>query len=438
MADLSHFVDKHRDHLIHSVRKVEPVLDELLINGVIQQKHCDDIKALPTSEEQMRKLFDCLTDAGDRDKDILFNVIKKLEPDFIKLIMLRDAASVSVGHGEDFIRQNLRVNLKGFTLQWLGPLSGSSNQSTMAQGSQMSPEHDWIKLEPEVNYVDVPTYRLQSKAGNYECSVSGLRWVCKEKVSFKYQFGSWEEHMERIQTNHQYMVGGPLMDITVIAGKFKEVYLPHWICTDDNPTILDKFAVLHIDTCGDVVEQVSEVTPSHVKLSQPVFSPRGVLVKAGFPVKINCKVLIYKTSKAFLTLHVYLIPRDPALQETMKNKALSMGYKMIQKPYPEKSLKMRERFILTADKDGAEIYPETLKLVYQSSDPNFFEVFIENPDSNFQLTLRHETGPVWTSVIRKNDYQNTGDTLMMFDKELDKVRSKLVEKMSRKLINDCG
>lgn len=42
----------------------------------------------------------------------------------------------------------------------------------------------------------------------------------------------------------------------------------------------------------------------------------------------------------------------------MKNKALSMGYKMIQKPYPEKSLKMRERFILTADKDGAEIYPE--------------------------------------------------------------------------------
>ncbi|KAE8286041.1 Caspase recruitment domain-containing protein 18 Caspase-1 inhibitor Iceberg [Larimichthys crocea] len=149
---------------------------------------------------------------------------------------------------------------------------------------------------------------------------------------------------------------------------------------------------------------------------------------------MNCKVLIYKTSKAFLTLHVYLIPRDPALQETMKNKALSMGYKMIHKPYPEKSLKMRERFILTADKDGAEIYPETLKLVYESSDPNFFEVFIENPDSNFQLTLRHETGPVWTSVIRKNDYQNTGDTLMMFDKELDKVRSRLVEKMSRQVI----
>lgn len=38
--------------------------------------------------------------------------------------------------------------------------------------------------------------------------------------------------MERIETM-QYMAGGPLMDITVIAGKFEEVYLPHWICTGE-------------------------------------------------------------------------------------------------------------------------------------------------------------------------------------------------------------
>ncbi|KAK1889885.1 NACHT LRR and PYD domains-containing protein 1 like [Dissostichus eleginoides] len=51
---------------------------------------------------------------------------------------------------------------------------------------------DLIKLKPEVNRVDeVQTYSLQSDAGNYECSVSGLRWVCKEEVSFKYKFLSW-------------------------------------------------------------------------------------------------------------------------------------------------------------------------------------------------------------------------------------------------------
>ncbi|XP_037636216.1 NACHT, LRR and PYD domains-containing protein 1 homolog [Sebastes umbrosus] len=304
-------------------------------------------------------------------------------------------------------------------------------------GSKMSPEGDWIKLEPEVNCVDAedaPIYSLQSEAGNFECSVSGLRWVSKDKVSLKYQFGSWEEHMERLETLH-YIPGGPLLDVKVIAGKLDEAHLPHWICTEDVPRILRKMAVLHIDTCGDVVEQVSGVTPSHVKLSQPIFSPRGVLMRVGLRVKINCKVLIYKTNKAFLTLHVYLIPRDPALQQTIKKKESSSGSKMIQKPHPEKYLQMRDRFILTADLDSAEIYPEKLKLIYEGSDPNFFEVFIENPDSHFQLTIRHGSEPVWTCAIRKDDYQNTGDIQEKYEEALARVRSKLVEKMSRELIN---
>lgn len=80
-------MDKHRDYLICSVTKVELILKELLTKGVIQQESCDEIKALPTSVEQMRKLFDCLTDAGHGDKDILLNIIEKLEPDVIELIM---------------------------------------------------------------------------------------------------------------------------------------------------------------------------------------------------------------------------------------------------------------------------------------------------------------------------------------------------------------
>nr|XP_033495575.1 uncharacterized protein LOC117265273 isoform X13 [Epinephelus lanceolatus] len=238
---------------------------------------------------------------------------------------------------------------------------GSSGSSELEGcGSVTQDSSDWTKLDPEVNCTDAdeaPTYSLQSGAGNFECSVSGLRWVCKEKVSFKYQFCSLSGHLERIESM-KYMPAGPLMDITVTAGKLDEVHLPHWICIDDNPTILDKFAVLHIDDCGDVVEKVSEVTSSHVKLSEPVFSPRAVLMKVGVPVKIHCNVLIYKTNKAFLTLHVYLIPCDPGLQEEMDKRELSYGYKIIRKPHPERSLKMQDRFILTADLDGADIYPK--------------------------------------------------------------------------------
>ncbi|XP_039974219.1 uncharacterized protein LOC120784446 isoform X2 [Xiphias gladius] len=295
--------------------------------------------------------------------------------------------------------------------------SGSKGPSRRLElegcGSTMK-SSDWTKLDPEVISTDAdesPTYSLQSEAGNFECSVSNLHWLCEEKVSFKYKFISWEGHVERMESI-QYMPAGPLMDITVIAGKLDIVYLPHWICIDDNPTILDKFAVLHIDDCGDVVEKVSEVTPSHVKLPEPSFSPRAVLMKAGFPVKINCKVLIYKTNTAFLTLHVYLIPCDPGLQQTMDKRALSYGYKIIHKPHPEKSLKMQERFILKAELDGAEICPEMLKLRYESREPNFFEMFVENPCRNFKLTLiqRDQFQPVWTCVIRKEEYQSTGHT----------------------------
>ena len=90
-------------------------------------------------------------------------------------------------------------------------------------------------------------------------------------------------------------------------------------CADDNPEIRDKFAVLHIDDCGDVVEKVAEVTSYHVKLSEPVFSPRAVLMKVGFPVKISCDVLIYyQPNTPFLKLHVYLIPHDPALKQVIE------------------------------------------------------------------------------------------------------------------------
>ncbi|XP_039661982.1 uncharacterized protein LOC120562342 isoform X2 [Perca fluviatilis] len=281
--------------------------------------------------------------------------------------------------------------------------------------------HDWTKLEPEVNSPDAdeaPTYNLHSEAGNFECSVSGLRWVCKEKVSFKYQFCSWEGIMERMESL-QYMPAGPLMDITVIAGKLDEAYLPHWICIDDNPKILDKFAVLHIGDCGDVVEKVSEVTSSHVKLSEPFFSPRAALMKMGLPVKIGCQVLIYYISKSsFLRLHVYLIPHDHGLQQTVDKKKEKQGYKRIEKPRPDKYLKMQQGFKLAATINMAKILPEKITLRYDSQDPNFYEVNIENPDTNFQLTLspfnnkkgEPQCEPVWICEIQKVDYQNSADS----------------------------
>ncbi|KAK5921999.1 hypothetical protein CgunFtcFv8_019307 [Champsocephalus gunnari] len=301
----------------------------------------------------------------------------------------------------------------------LGSKGASRSLDLEGIGKITKDSSGWTKLEPEVNSTDedeASTYSLKSEAGNFECSVSGLRWVCQDKVSFKYQFCSSEEPMKRMEMM-RYMPAGPLIDITVISGKLSEVYLPHWICIDDIPNILQKFAVLHIDDCGDVVEKVSEVTSSHVKLCEPVFSPRAPLVKKDFPVKIHCNVLIYSKAYASCTvLHVYLTPFDPALKETIDKK--KKDFRFIEKPCPNEGLTMQQDFNLTAD-ITAEICPEKITLTNDSQEKQhsiFFDVGFENPDSNFHLTLSQlnngepQLPPVWSCVIRKVELRNSGDS----------------------------
>ncbi|XP_072249645.1 uncharacterized protein [Leuresthes tenuis] len=277
----------------------------------------------------------------------------------------------------------------------------------------------WTKLEPEVKSSDTdeaPTYSLQSDVGHFECSISGLRWACKEKVGFRYQFGSWDGHMERMESR-RYSPAGPLMDVTVTAGRFDEVHLPHWICIDGIQNLLENFAVLHIIDCGDFVEKVSEVTESHVKLTEPSFTLKAPLMKLGLPVKYKCNVLLYyQPNTPFLKLHVFVVPHDPALQQAVSKKKSSHGYEEIPKHRPDKFLKMKQGFSLTADADMASIQPEKITLRYDSQDPNFYEVFIQNPDTDFNLKLSYtypkkaeeKDEPVWTCTFRKNDYPKSG------------------------------
>ncbi|XP_039475978.1 NACHT, LRR and PYD domains-containing protein 1b allele 5-like isoform X1 [Oreochromis aureus] len=270
---------------------------------------------------------------------------------------------------------------------------------------------DWTKLEPEVNSTDAdeaPTYSLQSAAGHFECRVSGLRWVCKGKTSFQYQFRSWEGHMERMESR-QYMPAGPLMDVTVTAGKLNEVHLPHWICIDAIPDILDMFAVVHIDDCGDVVEKVSEVTPSHVKLTEPNFSIIAALIRFIFPPKISCYMLMYyQLNTSFLKLHVYLIRQDPALEQRFDDRESCEGFKRIRKHHPDKYLQTERLFSLRADNASAKIQPKALTLRYNNQ--NLYELYIKNPGSELILTLLHTEplvgepdDPLWICEIRKED-----------------------------------
>lgn len=116
----------------------------------------------------------------------------------------------------------------------------------------------------------------------------------------------------------------------------------------------------------------------------------------------------------------------------MDNNELSKGYEIIKKPYPNKYLKIHQDFILTTKMDTAEIHPEIMTFRYDSQDPNFYEVFIENPDRNFNLILSQRKkgkspDEVWKCKIRKDDYQHAARS-----EENQSVDENLSELMQKK------
>ncbi|GAA6222695.1 sterile alpha motif domain-containing protein 9-like [Lates japonicus] len=259
----------------------------------------------------------------------------------------------------------------------------------------------WTAATPKRTTLNhAPTYSFQSEAGQFQCSMSGLRWVCKKKVSFMYQFRSWEEHKQKLDMVH-CSPGGPLLDIRVTDGEFNEVHLPHWICLDGFSTVSDKFAVLHNDTFGNFLEQVSDVTSRYVKLFHLNFSTHGVLRRAGFPVKAHCNVLIYQTNKTPPMLHVHLIPYDPALQQEVEQMERTSGSRIIQKPNPQKSLKILGSFILRTDAKTADISPAEMKLEHECGIPCFFTVLIKKTNRDFTLTLGDKEEDLWSCTISR-------------------------------------
>lgn len=77
-------MDEHRAELIQRVSNIEPILDDLLQEEIIQQEAYEKISALPTSQAKMRELFSSPLKAGDASKDTFHRILKKHEKMLIK------------------------------------------------------------------------------------------------------------------------------------------------------------------------------------------------------------------------------------------------------------------------------------------------------------------------------------------------------------------
>ncbi|XP_036439130.1 NACHT, LRR and PYD domains-containing protein 1 homolog isoform X2 [Colossoma macropomum] len=243
-------------------------------------------------------------------------------------------------------------------------------------------------------------YRISVAPGRYECRVTGLCWESSDEVEMEYHLSDWD-HVSEFLEKCNFQPCGPLLDVTIISGELTAVHLPHFLCLDSFPSLSDEVRVLHVEDAGVSLEKC-ELSCFSAKLLHPTFSPKGVLVRSGFPVKAHCEVLIYCTSTAHLTLHVYLVPCDSKIIESVQ-KQENRSIK-IPKPRPDASLQMKNHYMLSTS-CPSRIRPQKLKLRYTSQTPNFFEVYIKDAKDDFQLFLMSEEGEsVWEADIRSAEY----------------------------------
>ncbi|XP_036813710.1 NACHT, LRR and PYD domains-containing protein 1 homolog isoform X2 [Oncorhynchus mykiss] len=292
----------------------------------------------------------------------------------------------------------------------------------------------WIALEPLVSTEnEISIYRLESIAGRYECTISGLRWVCESKVTLLYHFSSWDPHRAVLQSMG-YRQAGPLLDIKIIEGKLKEVHLPHFACFGArvgdryDPAIKQKVRVLHVEGRGVSIEQVDKVTRFHVKILHPSFSLRGVILQA-LGCSVHCDLQIYRARTAHLTLHAYLMPCDPALTQAVEKQEKCHGSTRILTPRPEKSQWLTSDFYLTTS-CPSDVNPRRLELAHVDP-PNFFEVFIRDADLDFSLNLscKSRKQTIWNHEIRAAEYR--GSILTSDQHFVDLHQTALIDRVSQ-------
>ncbi|XP_059210760.1 sterile alpha motif domain-containing protein 9-like [Centropristis striata] len=74
-----HFVDRYRTALINGVRDTGTILEKLKDQRMISNEDYEAVRALETTQDQMSGILQCLTSAGTRGKDALYDLLKRMK-----------------------------------------------------------------------------------------------------------------------------------------------------------------------------------------------------------------------------------------------------------------------------------------------------------------------------------------------------------------------
>ncbi|XP_066449961.1 uncharacterized protein [Eleutherodactylus coqui] len=71
-----HFIYRHKEDLIHRIKAVDPVVDDLYRKRLLKKDEHDDIRKLPKPEDKMRRLYVAIRDRHDCDKEVYRTLYK--------------------------------------------------------------------------------------------------------------------------------------------------------------------------------------------------------------------------------------------------------------------------------------------------------------------------------------------------------------------------
>ncbi|XP_038842661.1 NACHT, LRR and PYD domains-containing protein 12-like [Salvelinus namaycush] len=267
----------------------------------------------------------------------------------------------------------------------------------------------WLQIEPLTSTVQGLTmFRHRTPKGSYECTVSGLRWLCERDVILKYHFRNWEPYSQLLK-DMQYTQGGPLLDITMELGELEEVHLPHFVCLGTNPSLRNEMKILHEKEHGVSLEEVHEVTRFHAKILHPKFSPISLILRLlSWNVDVHCDVVLYMAViKATVDSRLYLLLRNSSQKEAVQEREkdqVSKGYSEFLLPSPNGSLKLNSWFAFK-NPHSTSIYPEKIQVLPADTTPSCCQMVMGNTGVDIEMELiGDDERTVWKSVLSKDVY----------------------------------
>ncbi|XP_054850102.1 uncharacterized protein LOC129339545 [Eublepharis macularius] len=252
------------------------------------------------------------------------------------------------------------------------------------------------------------TYRIRLPgAGIFFCSVTELKFEVRAAVTVKYTYGSWDEHLSEAEMQ-TWVVAGPLFDIHADpAGEVAAVHLPHFICLQEGKTDISQMKIAHIVEAGMALEAPSRVTQFHAVLENPQFSLLGVLLK---PLQrfipIHSVVLLYQTCRRTVTLHLYLVPNDSSLTKAIEDREKSRRSVLVDKhPQTDEPLYYGSRYIVFS---SAELRINPLELEFSYKNPGQLQSFVDiylGKIERINLSLKKKEGlfSIWDAWLESED-----------------------------------